>query len=86
MGQDLLLTGDSGDLREGELQQNLLLVIDHIHPGPVDSDDDVVLGQIWTWKYNSSSRFITAGRKNVVNASLGCWAAHDMRVKMIKND
>ena len=43
------MTGDSGDLREGEFQQNLLLVIDNIDPGPVDSDDDVVLGQIWTW-------------------------------------
>ena len=46
--QDLLLTGDSGDLGEGELEQNLLLVIDNVHPGPVDSDDDVVLGQIWS--------------------------------------
>ena len=51
---DLLLTGDSGDLREGELQQDLLLVVHHIDSGPVDGNDDVVLGQIWTWKYNSS--------------------------------
>ena len=42
------MTGDSGDLGEGELKQDLLLVIDNIDPGPVDSDDDVVLGQIWT--------------------------------------
>ena len=42
------MTGDSGDLGEGELQQNLLLVIDHVHSGPVDGDDDVVLGEIWT--------------------------------------
>ena len=52
--QDLLLTGDGGDLREGELQQDLLLVVHHIDSGPVDGNDDVVLGQIWTWKYNSS--------------------------------
>ena len=42
------MTGDSGDLREGELQEDLLLVVHHIDSGPVDGDDDVVLGQIWT--------------------------------------
>ena len=45
---DLLLTGDGGYLREGELQQDLLLVIHHVHPRPVDGDDDVILGQVGT--------------------------------------
>ena len=65
------MTGDSGDLREGELQQDLLLVIHNIDPGPVDSDDDVVLGQIWTWDKITVLTFLlhTAGMKNVVNKS-----------------
>ena len=37
--------GDGSDLREGELEQDLLLVIHHVHPRPVDRDDDVILGQ-----------------------------------------
>ena len=43
---DSLLAGDVGDLREGQLQQHLLLVVHHVDAGPVDGDDDVVLGQV----------------------------------------
>ena len=43
---DLLLAWDAGDFREGEFQQHLLLVVDDVHPGPVDGDDDVIFGQV----------------------------------------
>ena len=42
----LLLTSDGCDFGEGELQQHLLLIVDHVDTRPIDSDDDVVLGQI----------------------------------------
>ena len=45
----LLLTRDGGDLWEGELEEDLLLVIHHVHPRPVHRDDHVVLRQVRTW-------------------------------------
>ena len=42
------MAGDAGDLREGEFEQDLLLVVDDVDAGPVDRDDDVVLGQVGT--------------------------------------
>lgn len=44
----LLLARDAGDLGEGQLQQDLLLIIHHIDTGPVDSDNDIILRQIRT--------------------------------------
>ncbi len=48
-----LLAGDVRDLREWELEEDLLLVVHHVHAGPVHGDDDVVLGQVRTWKMKS---------------------------------
>lgn len=38
-------TGNGCDFRERQLQQDLLLVIHNIDASPVDSDDDIILGQ-----------------------------------------
>ena len=38
-------TGNGCDFRERQLQQDLLLVIYNIDASPVDSDDDIILGQ-----------------------------------------
>ena len=37
--------GDCGDLGEGQFKQHLFLVVDHVHAGPVDCNDHVVLWQ-----------------------------------------
>ena len=37
--------GNGSNLREGQLQQNLFLVIHNVHTGPVHSYDDIILGQ-----------------------------------------
>ena len=44
----LLLAGDLCDFGEAELEEDLLLVVHHVHAGPVDGDDDVVLRQVRT--------------------------------------
>ncbi len=44
----LLLTRDCGDLWEGELEQDLLLVVHHIDPSPVHSNYHIVFGQVRT--------------------------------------
>jgi hypothetical protein len=45
----ILLTRDSGDLWEGELQQDLLLVVHHIDTSPVHSDYHIILRQVGPW-------------------------------------
>ena len=47
---DLLLTGDAGDFREGELEEDLLLVVHHVHPGPVHRNDHIVLRKVGAWE------------------------------------
>jgi hypothetical protein len=44
----VLLTRDCGDLWEGELEQDLLLVVHHIDPGPVHSNYHIVFRQVRT--------------------------------------
>ena len=48
---DLLLTGDAGYFWEGQLQEDLFLVVDDVDTRPVDGDDDVILGEIGTFQY-----------------------------------
>jgi len=43
-----LLAGDAGDLREGEFQQDLLLVVNHVDASPIHRNNHVILGKIWT--------------------------------------
>ena len=52
--QYLLLAGDTGDLREGQFQQDLLLIVDDVDPGPVDGDDDVIFGQIGAYRLSQN--------------------------------
>ena len=67
---DSLLTGDGGDLREGELEQHLLLVIHHVHARPVHRDYHIVLGQVGTW-----TKFMDVWRisfRSVLRSRLQC--------------
>ena len=50
----ILLAGNSGDLREGEFQKNLFLVINNIDTRPVDSDYHIVLGQVGAYQSDMS--------------------------------
>lgn len=44
---ELLLFASNGlYFREGELKDDLLLVVHHVDPGPVDGDDELVPGQL----------------------------------------
>jgi hypothetical protein len=44
----LLLTRDCGDLWEGELEEDLFLIVHHIDPSPVHSNYHIVFGQVRT--------------------------------------
>jgi hypothetical protein len=50
LGEDLVgfLTRDGGHLGEGQLEEDLFLVVNHVDSGPVDRDDYVILGQVGT--------------------------------------
>lgn len=41
--------GHGHDLREGQLHQDLLLLIHEVHTCPVDSHDDIILGEAGAW-------------------------------------
>ena len=42
----ILLGRDGRNLWEREFEQNLLLIVDHVDTGPIDSDNDVILGKV----------------------------------------
>ena len=37
--------GAVGDLGEGTFQHDMLLVVNDVHPRPINSNDDIVLGE-----------------------------------------
>jgi len=47
-GQTIPATRDGSDFGEGQLEQHLFLIIDHVDAGPIDGDDHVVLGKTRT--------------------------------------
>lgn len=47
--------GHSHDLREGQLQKHLLLLVHEVHTCPVDSHDDITLGEGRAWDNNRGS-------------------------------
>ena len=65
---NLLLTSNRGNFWKWKFQQNLLLVIHHVHTGPVDSNYNVILGQIRTY-VKSQRHYIFKRPKRLVAVS-----------------
>lgn len=40
---NILLTRYGGNLGEGQLQEYLLLIVDNVHPGPINGYDNIIL-------------------------------------------
>lgn len=52
---NILSIDDTSNLRITELQQNLFLIVYHVDTGPVDSNDDFILGK---WRSSELQGFI----------------------------